>query len=135
MNKIFLSIITCLFFASCSGQKEIISTNCSGDILDVGLSIQGQEACSFCSIDKEKLKNGLSLVLKDSSYRISKFIITYSNDEKVILQKKVNGSSISSKKAKFLRTLKAGEMISIECIYIISQEKTALSTTMLITIE
>jgi hypothetical protein len=113
----------------------MISTNCSGDILDVGLSIKGQKACSFCSINKEDLKDGLSLVLKDSSYWISKFIVTYSNDERIIVQKEVNGSTISSKKAKFLRNLKAGEMISIECIYIISQKKTALSTTMLIALE
>lgn len=113
----------------------ISTTNCSGDILDVGLSIKGQKASSFCSIDKEELKNGLFLVLKDSSYRISKFIVTYSNDERIILQKEVNGSAISPKEGKFLRHLKTGEMISLECIYITSRNKTALSTTMLIALE
>ena len=135
MDKVFLGIISCLFISACFGQKQIISTHCHGDIFDVGLSIKGKKACSFCSINKEELKNGLSLVLKDSSYRISKFIVTYSNDERIILRKEIKGSTISLKEGKFLGTLKAGEMISLECIHITSHNKTALSTTMIIAVE
>jgi hypothetical protein len=109
--------------------------NFPGDILDVGISIKGQEPCSFCVADKDLLRDGLTLELRDSSYKIAKFILTYTNDARDLIQTEIKGSKISSKRAKFLRNLKPGDVISLNCIELRINDHTALSTTMLIVIQ
>lgn len=136
MKKMLSGIIVYLFLIGCTSNKKMISiVNCPGDILDVGISIKGYEPCSHCVIDKDSLRQGLNLELKDSSYRITKFILTYTNSDRELIQTIIAGSKVSSKKAKFLRRLKPGDMISLDCIAIESKDDVGKSTTMLIAIQ
>ena len=135
MKKLLPIIFACFILMSCGSHRKMISINCPGDILDVGILIKGYEPCSHCVIDKDSLRQGLYLELKDSSYRITKFILTYTNSDRELIQKIIAGSKVSSKKAKFLRRLKPGDMISLDCIAIESKDDFAKSTTMLIAIQ
>jgi hypothetical protein len=119
---------------SCAGNKKSQSFNCNGDILQVGLSIRGQASCSHCVIEKEFLKNGFSLVLEDTAYKIYKFTISYSNADKLLFKREIQGDRVHEKNVKFLRSLKDGDVISINCVYILKNKETSLSTSMLIVV-
>lgn len=134
MKKLVVILTGCLLFGGCASKKKIQSLNCNGDIIQVGLSVEGQAACSHCEIDKEVFAKGISLVLRDATYKISQFTVSYSNADKLLFQKEVHGSVLRSKDASFLSKLKEGDVISIDCVKIIKDNKVSLSTTMLIVI-
>lgn len=134
MKKLLSVIIFSLGLASCKSGKKMISLDCNGGIKEVGLSVEGQAPCTHCVLEKEVFKKGISLVLEDTLYKISRFTVTYTNGDRVLIQKKVRGSLLRSKNASFLKELKEGDVISIDCIEIVKGRESFLSTTMLIRI-
>gem|GEM_PF-6571273 len=134
MKKMVFILTGCLLFSGCASKKKIQSLNCNGDIIQVGLSVEGQAACSHCEIDKEVFAKGISLILEDTTYEISQFTISYSNADTLLFQKEVHGRVLRSKDASFLKKLNAGDVISIDCVKIIKDNEVSLSTTMLIVV-
>jgi hypothetical protein len=132
MKKLIVILTGYLLLVGCASKKKIQSLNCNGDIIQAGLSVEGQAVCSHCEIEKEVFNMGISLVLKDTTYKISQFTVSYSNADKLLFQKEVHGSVLRSKDASFLHKLKEGDVLSIDCVKIIKDKKTSLSTTMLI---
>lgn len=135
MKKCIQVLIIFLILVSCTNIKEVASHVCNGDILEVGLTVEGQDICSHCVISKDFFKKGISLVLRDTTYKISGFTISYYNNDKLLYMGEVHGSNINPRKARFLNRLKEGEIISIDCVKIVKEKKTSLATSMLIVVD
>lgn len=127
-------LLLLLILVGCTNIKKVTTLICNGDILEVGLSVEGQDVCSHCVISKEVFKKGISLVLRDTTYKISGFTISYYNNEKLLYMGEVRGSYIDSRESRFLNSLKDGEIISIDCVKIVKDKKTSLATSMLIVV-
>lgn len=115
-------------------QKNVPTLNCRGDILDVGVAIKGFPSCSHCEIKKDALRDGFSIVLSDSTYKIVAFRIGYYNANRLLFEKDIFGNKVDKEKADFLSKLKAGDLISVECINIEKDKRRCLSTSILIAV-
>lgn len=135
MKKTIHVLLLFGILVSCTNIKKVTSLICNGDILEVGLAIDGQDVCSHCVISKEVFKSGISLALRDTTYRISGFTISYYKNEKLLYMGEVRGSYINPREARFLTSLKEGEVISIDCVKIVKEKKTSIATSMLIVVD
>lgn len=128
-----LSIIS--FFSKCTSQIHASTLNCRGDRLEVGVAIKGFPPCSHCEIKRDSLKNGFSIVLSDSTYKVASFRIGYYSANHLLYENDVLGSRIGKGSADFLSKLKLGDFVSIECINLEKDKKVYLSTSMLILVD
>ncbi len=133
--KAYISILLIITFYNAYGQVYKSKLNCTGDILDVGIAIKGFAPCSQCEIKIDSLKNGFTIVLADTSYKIVAFRIDYSNTNRLLLEKDIWGNKVNKKNVDFLSKMKVGDFISIECINIKKEDYTYLSTSMLIAVD
>lgn len=130
--KYFLSaVLLVAIFTKCASPK-VLPSNCSGDILDVGVAVKGLSPCSFCTIKKELLQDGFSIVLSDTTYTIKEFRIGYYHLYRLKSQTKIAGNKVDEKNVDFLSKLEPGDELSIECIYIEKDKEISLSTGMMI---
>ena len=128
----YLSALFLVAMLTKCASPKVLPSNCSGDILDVGLAVKGLSPCSFCTIKKELLKDGFSIVLSDTTYTIKEFRIEYYHLYRLESQKEIFGNKVDKKNVDFLSKLEPGDELSIECIYIEKDKKIFLSTGMMI---
>jgi hypothetical protein len=106
---------------------------CGGmDILAVGVHIKGQEILDYnnlrySEINAEVLRNGFTLDLTDTSYKVSRFLIVHENSNGV-KEYSISGAKVTAKKAAFIKSIKPGDQLAIECINIFKGGFTSLST-------
>ena len=130
--KYYISVFfLVVVFTKCT-SPEVLPSNCSGNILDVGIAVKGLSPCSFCTIKMELLKDGFSIVLSDTTYTIKEFRIEYYHLYRLESQKEIFGNKVDKKNVDFLSKLEPGDELSIECIYIEKDKKISLSTGMMI---
>ncbi len=130
MKQLIFPLI--VIFFGCTTSKKMQFVPCNGNILQVGLVIKGKPSCAHCKIEKDYLKDGFSLTLEDTSYKIIKFRIGYFRGDDILFRKEISGSKINKKNVNFLNDMRIGDFISIECIKITKNNEGALSTGMLI---
>jgi hypothetical protein len=131
--KLFISSI--LFFLSLNVQAQVNKHGppCGAmDILDVGIYVDGfqvlkENRIRYSEISTDSVRNGFELALQDTSYQIEWFLIVYSNTE-VVKEYPISGSNATIHNAEFLKSIKQGDKLSIECINIKKGAVTSIST-------
>jgi hypothetical protein len=131
--RVFLLFFLLYLNLSLKAQVTHHDPPCGGmDIYEVGIHIKGYkvldtQGISYSEISADSLKNGFSLALTDSSYKLKWFRIYYSQGEKVS-EYPITGFSVNLKNANFLKKIKAGDLISLDCINIKKEGIFSLST-------
>lgn len=131
-TALLISILAVGF--SCFGQMANEPYPCeANDILDVGINVKGfkviEEPLPHCEIPKDSIKNGFKLQTHDTSFEIVSFVVVYSNTQ-VVHEYLLKGSKASIQNAGFLKKVKVGDQLSIECISILKSGVRSLSTSL-----
>ncbi len=106
---------------------------CGGmDILDVGIHIQGYKILDYhgihySEISADSLRKGFVIALSDTSHKVKWFLIDYESG-KGVSEYPVTGTMATAKNAVFIKNIKPGDQLSIECINIQKDGLTNLST-------
>ena len=116
------------------GQVNKHGPPCGGmDIIDVGFHIKGMPVQNsgpirYSEISAKQLRKGVTLVLKDTSYKIHWLLVNY-NSGRGNKEYPINGNKITTKNAIFLKSVKPGDTLSFECINVTRNGLLSLSTT------
>jgi hypothetical protein len=118
-----------------SGQAQVNHHGppCGGmGIYDVGVHIKGYEVLDYfgirySEISADSLRKGFTLALTDTTYKLSWFLIVYGTLDGV-KEYSISGNRAILKNASFLKKIKAGDSLSLECINIDREGYTSLST-------
>lgn len=106
---------------------------CGGmDILAVGVHIQGFETLDdngihYTEVNADYLRKGFTLALVDTSYKVKWFLINHESSN-VIKEYAISGKTVTLETGAFLKSIKPGDQLSIECINIEKGGVTSLST-------
>jgi hypothetical protein len=134
MIRSYFVILFLLSITISYGQVNKHGYPCGGmDILDVGIHIKGFKPQHQDEISADFLRKGFIVALTDTSYKLLRFVVSYSKDNKVT-EYQIKGNVVSDKNANFLKRLQPGDFLSFECINIERAGFESLSTTMWIVV-
>lgn len=134
--KSFLVIIAFTIGYSAAAQADSLVPLCGpDDILDKGLSIEGYkvntEPLPNAEIPGDSILKGFKLQLRDTAIRIKSFVVLYSTGD-IVREYRFSGCTLDPQNAVFLKDIKAGDMLTIECVRIQKNEYKALSTSLIV---
>ena len=133
MVRIIVSLLLISIGIPTAAQINKCGPPCGGmNILDVGIHIVGMEVrysntIPYSEISANTLKKGFIVQLSDTTYKVKWFLIGYNNN-KENKEYPVSGNKATVKNASFIKKVKPGDQIYLECINIQKGEETSLST-------
>jgi hypothetical protein len=132
MQFIITGFLLLIVFTS-GAQVSKHGPPCGGmDILDVGVHIKGQKVLDYngirySEISANLLQQGFTISLEDSSHKVKRFLIDY-EDSSGTKELPISGTKATVNNAAFIKTIKPGDQLSLECINIEKAGVTNLST-------
>ena len=129
---LFITILGLVAFVSdAQVNKHVLP--CGGmDILDVGVHIEGHNVLDYngirySEISADRLREGFTVALTDTSHRITCFLIDYDGSGRS-REFSISGTKATNKNAPFIKSISPGDLLSLECINIEKFGKRSLST-------
>ncbi|RZL10766.1 MAG: hypothetical protein EOO89_20815 [Pedobacter sp.] len=132
MQVIIAGLFLLIAFTS-GAQVRKHGPPCGGmDNLEVGVHIKGQKVLDhngirYSEISANLLRQGFTVDLEDSSHKVKWFLINYEGSSG-IKELPISGTKATVNNAAFLKTIKPGDQLSLECINIQKAGVTNLST-------
>ncbi|RYZ52343.1 MAG: hypothetical protein EOP49_09680 [Sphingobacteriales bacterium] len=132
MQVIIAGLLLLIAFTS-GAQLSKHGPPCGGmDILEVGVHIKGQKVLQYngmrySEISANLLRQGFTVALADSSHKVKWFLIDYEGSSGA-KEFPIFGTKATAKNAAFIKAIKPGDQLSLECINIQEAGVTNLST-------
>ncbi|MCD2425034.1 hypothetical protein LQ567_19775 [Niabella pedocola] len=131
----YISLFTLLlFFCQCATSGKHTEIYCRGDI-NTDPMINHFEPCSYCNFKAVVLNGGFEINISDSAYKVTAFKIFISDNSGTFFRKTILGNRVTKKNVKMISKLKAGDVISIECINVFGKGERSMATGMTIGVD
>lgn len=129
---IFCTVIFISF--GCVSSSQNIEPYCRGDNVGADPMINNFKPCSYCDLDIADLNKGFTIKMSDPEYKVTAFKIVISDQSGTFFRKSIVGNRVTSQNVKIIKKLKAGDIISLECINIFGYKKRAVATSIMVAV-
>ena len=132
MQVIITGFLLLIAFTS-GAQVSKHGPPCGGmDILEVGVHIQehkviDENGIKYSEISANSLRQGFTVAVADSFYKVKWLLINYEGRSGT-KELPISGAKATEKNAAFIKAIKPGDQLSLECINIQKAGVTNLST-------
>lgn len=123
-----------LFFCQCATSGKHTEVYCRGGDIKAEPRINNFKPCSYCDLDIADLNKGFTIKMSDPEYKVTAFKIVISDQSGTFFRKSIVGNRMTAQNAKIIKKLKAGDIISLECINIFGYKKRAMATSIMVAV-